>query len=685
MKTGLALLSVFAAWGMCMGAAAVEQPTYYATVEEVCQAFPAQVKSLFEALDLTHPGLEEVKRQLDAGNVAAASAALIEYYEAQDSRRRVLPLDWPRDSMKVEDPALLFEHTFPYKLWTHQIPLRPDGGWDWAYNGPDGKDPEFGWALNRHFHLLLALQMYEKTNDTRYREFLDKNLQDWVVALPPYPNTPNHTPQWRGLEVAIRVHNWATIFYALEGKAVSSATRLLMLTTVADQAHYNRYFHSRNGNWGTIEMEGLSAAALAWPEFRESGAWWNTVIQESQYLLEDQIYPDGVQNELTSHYHTVVGQRVLFILFRLRIAEKPIPPSLLSRLEAIWDYCAYAVGPDIVLPQNNDSGVLHREETIEQALLFFDRPDWRYIISNGKRGKKPTVLSLFYPWAGQGIMRDGWDRNAQWAFFDMGPLGAGHYHFDKLHLSVRAGGRELLLDAGSYGYLNDPFRAYVVSTKGHNTLLVDGAGQKPYEKVGTAPITGQHVITKDYDYFRGTFDGGYENVEGTVTHTRAVVYLRGEYWVVVDKIVTDRPRRITALWHLAADSAAGLDGLDAVTFDKGKENLRITPAGEHSWELAIVKGQREPEFQGWSSPGYNAIVPSPTAVYTTSIPGNTVFVWVLTPGRNTVPRPDVRIVSGNEERITVEVHAEDARTQFEIPLEGTSEKMSIALTSSPKT
>ena len=51
--------------------------------------------------------------------------------------------------------------------------------------------------------------------------------------------------------------------------------------------------------------------------------------------------------------------------------------------------------------------------------------------------------------AGQLVSRSGWDRQAQWSWFDVGPFGSsGHGHRDKLHLSVRIGSVHLLVDAG---------------------------------------------------------------------------------------------------------------------------------------------------------------------------------------------------------------------------------------------
>ena len=74
-------------------------------------------------------------------------------------------------------------------------------------------------------------------------------------------------------------------------------------------------------------------------------------------------------------------------------------------------------------------------------------------------------------------MRNGWDANAHWAFFDMGPAGAAHRHVDKLHLSVTGYGRDILVDSGRFTYKGGKWRRHFTGTSAHNTVVIDGARQ----------------------------------------------------------------------------------------------------------------------------------------------------------------------------------------------------------------
>ena len=74
-------------------------------------------------------------------------------------------------------------------------------------------------------------------------------------------------------------------------------------------------------------------------------------------------------------------------------------------------------------------------------------------------------------------MRSGWERDARYLLLDVGPFGYGHQHEDKLNLLLHAYGRLLLAEGGNYAYDSSEMRRYVLSTRAHNTIRVDGHDQ----------------------------------------------------------------------------------------------------------------------------------------------------------------------------------------------------------------
>src|SRR5690606_4892869 len=137
-------------------------------------------------------------------------------------------------------------------------------------------------------------------------------------------------------------------------------------------------------------------------------------------------------------------------------------------------------------------------------------------------GEPPAAapLSTVFPWAGQAVYRSGWDADARWSFFDGGPLGTNHEHYDKLHLSVSAYGRDLLVDSGRYTYVGGSHRSFYRSTQAHNTIAFTGKGQKPAASVNRASQAAQFESGEGYAYAIGEHLDGYNDLRALAEHTR---------------------------------------------------------------------------------------------------------------------------------------------------------------------
>ena len=431
-----------------------------------------------------------------------------------------------------------------------------------------------------------------------------------------------------------------------------------------------------------MEMNGLAAIALGWPEFREATTWLDYAVETMTPELAGQVYPDGAQMELTSHYHGVAAGNFQAFANRLRKGERDLPPIFTETLETMWNYWAYTMRPNGHGILNNDSDYDFTRARVLTYAAQYQRPDWTYIATNGAEGVAPAgTLSSFFPWAGQALLRDGYGAEAQWAFFDVGPLGTGHIHRDMLHLSVHAFGRDILVDSGRYTYVGGPWRDYFVNSPSHNVVLIDGQGQRNYTAKAEKPLEGNHCFTPGYDLVRGEYTGGFGEISEAITHTRAVLYPRGRFWLIVDRIQTDTPRTLSVLWHYHPECTVAIEGPTVSSSDAGKGNIRIIPIAAFSWDVEIVKGQTEPEIQGWYSPVYNEKAPAPVACFSATIPGTAVFAWLLLPARDLPPPAvgDIELVDESNAAVTLRRDGV-AIERFIIPLDGALENVSsIAL------
>ncbi len=632
------------------------------TTQALCAAHPDRVKGLFHELDLARPGLKDVRMAYEHGQLSTACDLLIEYFK-ENTQSAWLRVPRP-DPSQERDPRVedLLKDTFTIQCVVHQQPRREDGGLDWGHHGPHD-DHEWGWLLNRHSHFNRLLQAWRQTGNPVYAKCFDEHIRDWVIANP-YRAEQTRSAQWRVLEVGLRISSsWPNAFFGFQhAKEFSPAARILMLSSIVDHVDSCLKFHAPEGNHVLMEMSGIANVCFCLPELKSAKAWLDYAVKIMIQEITNQVYPDGTQTEMTSHYHHVSLHNFEKLALLAERAHRHLPEQYNKVIIAMWDYLARSMRPDGYGVMNNDSDRNLNKTIILGAAERYQRPDWQYIATNGAEGEQPKGAgepSAFFPWAGQLIMRDSWRADAHWGFLDIGPWGIGHQHNDKLHLSVAAYGRDLLVDSGRFAYsgkISKEFRRpYACHSAGHNVILVDGKGQGPGPLKAKEPLGDAHFsLQEPFDFAWGDMDC-FEDVDGEIRHARGVVYVRGGYWVVVDRIETDRPRRLETLWHWHPLCSVQTDGNQVRSHNEGQGNLGIVPVGPIDWQLDLIKGQKEPRLQGWYSEVYNKFEPNPTAVYSADVASSTLFGWVLVPAKGTVPELKASITSQDDDALTIRV------------------------------
>ncbi|MBM1104528.1 alginate lyase family protein [Aurantibacter crassamenti] len=649
------------------------------TVEDVYTNYPNVIINMLGQFNLEYKGLEKVKLAYADDNIVLACNELLAYYKngsmAPDLRKAT-----PK---KTNETRAVADTTLTDVLFVQnvrgKVPVGADGHRDWYYKGPNN-DKEWAWLSNRHSQLSGVYSTYLETGNPKYAEYIDLFLRDFIIKSMPYPAVKSSTSVWRGLEVSFRAKVWPKIFFGLlNSEYITPATQLLILSSLPDHAHYNRNFHSGN-NWLTMEISALATVAAYFPEFKKSDAWLDYAIGAMTESMKDQVYADGVQTELTSHYHNV--SLLNFELFKeiCDKANKELPDFFNKTIKAMYSYISHVVRPSGYRILNNDGDKGSDRKYILKGAKLFNHPDWEYIATNGETGTKPTDgPSYFYPWAGHFVSRSGFDADAQWSFFDIGPWGSGHQHNDKLHLSISAYGRDLLVDSGRFAYTGEvaeKFRPYAKGSAGHNLILIDGKGQQPGPKLAEKPVDQNHFKIRDnFDYASNSFDQ-FIDLKGNAKHTRSIFYVRGEFWVVIDRITTDTPRKIDALWHWHPENKVVQNG-QIVSTNNTRGNLAIIPVGKQNFDIKFTSGQENPEIQGWYSPEYNLFEPNTASSYSTTINSDTTLVWLLVPSESVTPKLKAKINKETKDEVHLSVKSKTKSWQLTIPFNNSADAKMI--------
>ncbi|MDR1666441.1 MAG: heparinase II/III family protein [Bacteroidales bacterium] len=616
------------------------------SVEDVCLLYPERMAAMLQQLRCDAPGMAKVAAAFADKQLTLACEHLLEYYrtaEAPDDlyRRHI----WWEVVSPEKEADLMIRQGIYTENKSHQaaVPRTSDGHLDWNFRGTVG-DMEWAWALNRFYHAEILLDAYRKTGNPVYAKAIDLHVKDWIIAGMPYPARKNSTAMWRGLETAQRAEIFTEIFYkSVKSGQLSPASLLLLLSSIPEHAHYLNRFHSA-GNWATIEMAALATIAAAFPEWKASGEWIRYAAGVMSAEIEKQVYPDGAQTELSSSYHRVALKNFDHLYRICRRKQIALPENYRSRIEGMWHYLAATMRPNGYGLLNNDSDLEYYRHLVEQAAAEYGREEWKAMAAcENSTGVMPP--SVVFPWAGHFVMRSGYDSTAHWSFFDMGPWGTGHQHNDKLHLSVAAFGNDFLVDAGRFAYqgsLAQRFRQYACSSAAHNLLLIDGCGQAPGIPRAREALTEKYYSIDDrFDYASASFES-FDGIEGTCEHTRVVCYLRGQCWIVVDKISSDRNRTVETLWHWHPSCTVTMNAGQTASGNNGNGWLHIIPAGNARLTASMVKGQEQPTVQGWYSKTYNEVESTTTSIYAAQTKNDTVLVWMLYPSKHPSPKLPIK-------------------------------------------
>ncbi|HET7363193.1 MAG TPA: alginate lyase family protein [Burkholderiales bacterium] len=530
------------------------------------------------------------------------------------------------------------------------------------YRDPDlVGDIKYLWEPNRHLHLVTLAQAYALSGKRRYYDALAEQLESWFIACP-YALGPN----WASaLEAGIRLANWALAWQLVQPIA-DADFKARWLRSVYEHAHFIRHWlsaHSSANNHLLGEATGLFVAAATWPHWPELAEWGRHAkrILEREALAQNA--PDGVNREQAVWYQQFVLDMLLTCLLVARANGEPFSAEYESRIEAMVDYLAAImdVGGNVPLFGDADDGYLLRldpdpgfspfRSALGLGAALFRRGDFklkagalddraRWLLGSAAAAEydalpaETTRLPVRQSFADGGyfILGAEFDTPAEIrAVVDAGALGytsiAAHGHADALSFTLSVGGREFLVDPGTYAYhTHERWREYFRGTGAHNTVRIDGRDQSEqggnfmWVKHARAGC-GLWLSSAEKDTFEGWHDG-YLRLADPVRHRRLVeLDKRARRLVIEDSLAMAQAHDVELLFHWAEDCR-----VDAVAdgFLIERDGIRLRLALPAGGEAQIYRGSLSP-LCGWISRGYDQRQPTSTIVWRAKLASQTLL------------------------------------------------------------
>ncbi len=183
--------------------------------------------------------------------------------------------------------------------------------------------------------------------------------------------------------------------------------------------------------------------------------------------------------------------------------------------------------------------------------------------------------------------------------FHSGKYFAGHQHADQNSFSINAYGDKLVVDGGYYDWWgSEHFHSYSVTTRAHNTLLVNGSGQA----VRTPEADGATTAFADFPAFGYVAgDAGNPKIYGgkLTRFQREIVFVKPDAVITLDRVAAPEPGAVFSyLLHAQGHApTATADGGFSIRRQFARLDGRmLTPA-----RVAVKTAYETPPNDMWSS------------------------------------------------------------------------------------
>jgi hypothetical protein len=426
-------------------------------------------------------------------------------------------------------------------------------------------------------------EAYRRTGNEKYAKAFNDMLMQFFIHYPspiragvfkPDETIPAALPSgiaggsiWSGLSIGARMgHGFA--FYApfVNSPYFSLDVRAAFIINLGEMAEVLERMHA-GGNWETQMAEALLDFGLTYPEFKGAKAWVQKGLRTIMDNALSTVRPDGVLQEPSINYHSLVMRRYANIIEREQELQKlglRIPEELREITERMFEFVMYSVLPDGTLPIWGDANPQMKAEDLEWGARLFKRDDFLFVATGGRKGTQPKLKSVGFPHGGFYYMRTGWQPDAHYMGIRCGPHGS-HGHRDALSIIVCTYGRLALIDPGVYIY-GTPEAEELAATKSHNTVTVD-------DRNTTYGKADAWMVSERFDFFAG-HNEGYQGL-GEVRHHRRIWFLKPlaghpSLWVVFDDIVGEGEHE-ARLWFRFAPLAVHQDAMPLPIWTSGAD------------------------------------------------------------------------------------------------------------------
>lgn len=571
-------------------------------------------KDSFAPVNLNYSGLEKVKNAYTASKYDEAAQELLKYYREKSGRKgpdfsnaeKMVDNKSPLDkATKMAADSALIHHFQPQKGYGFF-----DYGKDINWQFWPVKDNEVRWQLHRVKWWQSMALAYNNSKNEKYAKEWMLQFADWAKKNPLGLSEDNDRYAWRPLEVSDRLQSLVPTFAIfINSPQFSPQFLMYFLNNYHEQAKYLPTHYAAEGNHRLFEAQRELFAGTSFPEFKEAAAWRKSGIEVLNAEIQKQVYPDGVQYELSPVYHA--GAIDIF-LNAYRTAQKAavaneFPETYKQTVEKMIMAFISITFPNYNQPMFGDSWLADKKFRIQQFQSWLDvfpkNDAIRYFATDGKEGKRPDFLSKGLSTAGFYTFRNGWSNASTIMILKASPPGEFHAQPDNGTFELWVNGRNFTPDAGCYVYSGDEEitkkRNWYRQTRVHSTLTLNNQNMVITKAQQNKWETGKNLDVLTYT------NPSYADLN----HQRSVLFIDQKYFLIIDEAIGKATGNLGVHFQLKEDSKP--------VFDKSNNKVYTTYSDGNNLLIQSLNAEKVNlnEEEGKVSYLYNQEMPRPAFVF----------------------------------------------------------------------
>ena len=509
-------------------------------------------------------------------------------------------------------------------------PYKENGPITWTEDPYNDEYWRFNFYSLRVFKDLLGAS--NATHNSAYTAKLISVMNSFVSTGVNQPHAWDdyHAVAWRSMMLT-------DIWWKLRAQnELPISTSNAMLASIEQHGNFlldPNHFESQY-NHGTNEAAALYELGVSFPDLPNAAQWRAVGKQRLADGLASIIDNNGALVEHSPYYDFYALEKYWDIYKYANDRRDTISTSFNQKITAMINYATYILQPNLHVPLIGSSLDTQIHLKNEYAEMAKQDPEFKYVLTKGKSGKKPKNTSVEFTSTGQTIMRSGWSvknfTQQTQVILNYGDYITIHSHLDALSLELYGGGTTLLPGPGLYTYNAGPLHDYFSGTSAHNTVVVDSKDQSQ-----GSGVAGKFINTKDYVSQSAT-----EELNSGVVHERQVTMIGQKLILVIDKLHSNTTHQYDQIFHLFPGAKFTSPDNMTVTGQGAESQQRVTihQLATSGVSMKDVYNDQDPsQLGGLCSQQYGQLLPCHQVEYMQNAKDAT-FVTVLTVGK---PDPSI--------------------------------------------